>query len=115
MASKETGDCRAMRRRITWMMALLLAVAAPAAGARADDREHDQDSVRQAVERGEIKPLAEILAAIRDKVPGEIVGVEIEQKRGRWSYEFRVADRKGRLFEVNVNAQSGAIEQIKEK
>jgi uncharacterized membrane protein YkoI len=93
---------------------LLTALAMLAAEARADDH-HDHDVARQAVERGEIKPLADILAAIRGKLPGEVVGVEIEQKRGRWFYEFRVADPKGRLFEVYVDAGSGAIDRIKEK
>ena len=73
-------------------MALLLALAGSPAGALADDRKHDQDMVRQAVERGEIKALADILSAIRGKLPGEVVGVEIERKKGRWFYEFRVAD-----------------------
>ena len=70
---------------------------------------------RQAVERGEIKALADILSAIRGKLPGDVVGVEIEQKKGRWFYEFRVADAKGRLFEVYVDAHSGLIDRIKEK
>jgi uncharacterized membrane protein YkoI len=115
MTAKRTEGHHAMRRHISWMMVLLLAIAGPAAGAQADDRKHDQDTVRQAVERGEIKALADILTAIRGKLPGEVVGVEIEQKKGRWLYEFRVADKKGRLFEVYVDAQSGVIERIKEK
>ena len=49
--------------------------------------------------RGEIRPLMDILNEIRSKVPGEIIGVEIEQKNGRWVYEFRAIDSKGRLFE----------------
>lgn len=77
--------------------------------------EREQDEVRHSVERGEIRPLAEILAAIRDKLPGEVAGVEVERKDGRWVYEFRVVDSKGRLFEVYVDARSAAIEQIKEK
>jgi uncharacterized membrane protein YkoI len=97
------------------MMALLLALAGSPAGALADDRKQDQDMVRQAVERGEIKSLADILNAIRSKLPGVVVGVEIEQKKGRWFYEFRVADTKGRLFEVYVDARSGVIDRIKEK
>ena len=96
-------------------MALLLVLAGPAADAFADGRKHDQDAARQAVERGAIKPLADILAAIRGKLPGDVVGVEIERKRDRWYYEFRVADPKGRLFDVYVNAQNGAIDRIKEK
>jgi uncharacterized membrane protein YkoI len=81
----------------------------------ADDHRHDQDAARQAVERGEIKPLADILAAIRSRIPGDVVGVQIEQKRSRWVYELRVADTKGRLFEVYVDAQTANIERIKEK
>ncbi len=104
-----------MRRCTFKMMALLLALGCSLAGARASDREHDQDMVRQAVERGEIKALADILSAIRSKLPGDVVGVEIERKKGRWIYEFRVADKKGRLFEVYVDASSGVIDRVKEK
>jgi len=102
--------------RLRSIFAAVLMLAALAGGVvRADNRRQDQDSTRQAVERGEIRPLAEILAAIRGKLPGEVVGVEIEQKKGRWFYEFRVADAKGRLFEVYVDARSGTIDRIKEK
>jgi uncharacterized membrane protein YkoI len=93
--------------------AVLLAAASSAAPAGAEPRDHDQ--VRQAVARGEIRPLADILGAVRGKLPGEITGVEIEQKSGRWLYEFRVVDRAGRLFEVYVDAGTGEIERIKEK
>jgi uncharacterized membrane protein YkoI len=44
-----------------------------------------------------------------------VTGVEIEQKARRWIYEIRVADGKGRLFEVYVDARTGEIERIKEK
>ena len=104
-----------MRRCLFAMMALLLAQACPAPRAFADDRKHDQDAARQAVERGEIKPLADIVNAIRGALPGEIIGVEIEQRGGRWFYEFRVAGSRGRLFEVYVDAQTGMVERIKEK
>lgn len=94
------------------VFAIALAVAAFSASAD-EPREHDR--VRAAVMRGEIRPLADILGAVRGKLPGEIAGVEIEQKAGRWMYEFRVYDRNGRLFEVYVDGQSGAIDRIKEK
>jgi uncharacterized membrane protein YkoI len=73
------------------------------------------DAVRQAVERGDIRSLAEIMAAIRDRLPGEVAGIEIEQKNGRWLYEFRVVDGKGRLFEVYVDAATAEIQRIEEK
>lgn len=79
----------------------------------AESRDHD--AVRQAVERGEIRPLAAILGAVRDKLPGKIIGIEIEHKKNRWLYELRVLDETGRVFEVYVDARSGEIERIKEK
>lgn len=81
--------------------------------ALADPR--DQDDVRLAVERGEILPLAVILDAVRSQLPGEIVGVEIDQKNGLWLYEFRVLGNQGQLYEVYVDAHSGRIARIKEK
>ena len=80
---------------------------------RAD--EHGRDEVRHAVDRGEIRSLADVLAAIRGKLPGEIAGVEIERENGRWLYEFRVIDDQGRLFEVYVDARTATIERTKEK
>lgn len=102
--------------RIRIVAAIVLAslfVLSPAA--YADRRDRDQDVARQAVERGEINALADILAGVREKLPGEIVGVEIERRDGRWFYELRVSGTKGRLFEVYVDARTGTIERIKEK
>jgi uncharacterized membrane protein YkoI len=95
-------------------LALAIAIASATFSAAADGP-RDHDRVRAAVMRGEIRPLADILGAVRGHLPGEVAGVEIEQKGGRWMYEFRVYDRTGRLFEVYVDAQTGAIERIKEK
>ena len=53
--------------------------------------------------------------SIRGRLPGQVAGVEIERKAGRWIYEFRVVDGKGRLFEVYVDARTGEIDRIKEK
>lgn len=81
----------------------------------ADDDEDERDEVHHAVERGEIHSLADILATIRGKLPGEVAGVEIERSDGRWLYEFRVVDSKGRVFEVYVDARTATIERTKEK
>jgi uncharacterized membrane protein YkoI len=95
------------------LLAAALLSAAP--GAVASDDERERDEVRHAVEAGKIRSLADILAAVRGKLPGEITGVEIEREHGRWLYEFRVVDSEGRLYEVYVDARSGEIEKIKEK
>lgn len=80
---------------------------------QADERE--RDDLRQAVIRGEIHSLADILASVRSRLPGEIVGVKVEREDGRWFYEFRVVGQQGRLFEIYVDARTSAIERTKEK
>ncbi|WP_047309333.1 PepSY domain-containing protein [Rhodopseudomonas palustris] len=79
------------------------------------DRRQDHDEARLAVERGEIRPLAELLGMIRGKLPGEITGVEIERRHDQWLYEFVVVDKRGRLYEVYVDGRSGEIRRTKEK
>jgi len=113
---------------LRWLLlGLILVVAAsPAGRALAHDHEPhhghdgqhgavDHDEARRAVARGEIRPLAELLTMIRDKLPGEITGVEIERRHGQWLYEFHVVDKAGRLFEVYVDPLSGEIRQTREK
>lgn len=104
-----------MARRRLFLVGLVAAAALVAGRAYADSRAMQQDALRRAVENGEARPLSEIMAEARGKVPGEIVGVKVEYEHSRWVYEFRVIDGKGRLIEVYVDAKTGDIERIKEK
>lgn len=103
---------RAIPAVLAVAMLFTLATTACAARERGDDR---RDAVRRAVEAGEIRPLADILNAIRAKVAGDIAGIEIEREDGRWRYEFRVIDGQGRVLEVYVDARTGEIERTREK
>ncbi|MFC0240894.1 PepSY domain-containing protein [Rhodopseudomonas telluris] len=102
------------RQLLTGLVVAAIAVIAPASAHDHGGR-HDHDEARLAVQRGEIRPLAELLTIVRDKLPGEITGVEIERHHGQWLYEFIVVDKAGRLFEVYVDPQSGEIRKTKEK
>ena len=108
--------------RLRWNLSVLalvfaaaLVAAAPRLADASDKDEVRRDEMLRAVETGEIRSLADILKAVRSKLPGEVAGVEVERKDGRWLYEFRVVDRQGRLFEVYVDARNGEIERVKEK
>ncbi len=84
-------------------------LAAPAAFARGR-RDHDHDRAREALERGEALPLAEVLARVRPELGGEVVGVDFERERGgRWIYEFKVIGPTGRLVEVHVDAATARV------
>ncbi len=98
------------------LLRIAIAVAALAAPQVAPaDPSHDHDEAFEAVNRAEIRKLADILAAMKDKIPGEIVRIEIERKHDVWYYEFRTVDGEGRIFEVYVDAKTAEIATIKEK
>lgn len=103
-----------MIRICAWL--LLLALAGGLADARpARAGGYDHELARRAVEAGEAKPLAEILPMVRDRLQGELVGIEFERQGGVWIYEFKVVDAAGRKTEIYVNALTGAVVQVKDK
>ncbi len=75
--------------------------------------ERDHDRARHALERGEVRPLVEILERVAAQMPGEIVEVELERwhERGerRWAYELVVISPDGRLREIYVDATTAEI------
>lgn len=102
--------------RIWLLLALALAAAAPLQDAIGGDRKHDckrsQDCALDAFKSGEIRPLPEVLAAARAKVPGEVVKIELEREDGIWIYEIKILTPSGRRREVEINAQTLAIIKI---
>jgi uncharacterized membrane protein YkoI len=73
------------------------------------DQDHSYDRARRATERGEILPLEAIYARALARIPGRVLEAELERKRGRWVYELKILDDQGRLFEVYLDASTGAI------
>ncbi|MGD9298113.1 MAG: PepSY domain-containing protein [Thiohalocapsa sp.] len=92
-------------RRATWPL-LVLAIGF---AAQAGPHDHDHDRARAALERGEVLPLAEILASVTAQVPGDVVEVELEREHGTWVYELKVIAPNGRVLEVLVDAAAGRL------
>ena len=91
-------------------LALLATLATPvAAGERLG-----HDEARRAVERGEIRPLADILAEVRSSLVGEVVGVELKREHRKLIYEFKTVDARGRRLEIYVDAATAAIIKTEE-
>ena len=84
---------------------LLLAVAAVACPAAADD----QDRARAALERGEIRPLDQVLAAAKAAVPGDVVKLDLKQKKDVWLYRLKILTPSGKRREVKIDAKTLAI------
>jgi uncharacterized membrane protein YkoI len=100
---------RTISRLLALILACGLAAALPAAADDEHDGERDQDRAFQALQRGEIMPLDKVLAGLVAGHPGELVGVELERRNGRWIYEVRLIDGSGRLVDLDVDARTGKV------
>lgn len=89
-------------------IALLLLVLLPAwpVHVAADS---DQERAKTALERGEIRPLDQVLAAARRAVPGDVVAVELKRKEKRWLYELKILTPAGKRREVKIDANTLAV------
>jgi len=96
-----------------WALLTVLALVLVGGGAVADDG-GDHDRARRALEEGRARPLAEILEQVRDRLGGEVIGIEFEREHGRYVYEFDVVTPDGRLREVEVDALTAEILKTEE-
>ena len=91
-----------MRQRLCCAAALLLVLAGGTAAA--DDDSHDR--AREALERGEIAPLDQILAEVRRQGLGTVLEVELERHGGRWVYEVETLSPDGVIAKTRIDAKN---------
>lgn len=90
-----------MKAALTLFALLLLAAAA-----HADD---DHERAREALARGEILPLSQILSLIGAQDRSRLLEVELEEEDGRLGYDIEMITEDGRIVEIRVDAATGEI------
>ena len=90
-------------RRAAFLCLLAILAGGPA---RASE---DADRARRALEKGEIRPLDEILRVARETVPGDVVSVDLKHGDGHWLYKLRILGADGKRRTVKVDAGSAKI------
>jgi uncharacterized membrane protein YkoI len=101
------------RRRMLLLAACAFAAVLPRlARADDDDGDGDRDDALRSVSAGHAKPLSAILPTIREKWPGDLVGVKIRRKKSRLYYSIRVVAENGHLIEIEVDAATGAVLEV---
>ena len=86
---------------------ILLCVLGASTPSWADDADHE--TARRAVERGELLPLAKILASASKTHPGRVLDVELERDEGRYLYEIDVLQKDGRVIELTYDGRTGEL------
>ena len=105
---------RGMRNFLAGMFCtgLLFVASVMAGGDDKDAREHD--AIRGALQRGEVQPLAKILTIAQEKVPGDVIEVELETEHGMLIYEIKVLTQSGRVREVKIDARTGSVLKVED-
>ena len=96
------------------LLTLALLIAPVSAGGQAQIPP-DFELARDAVERGEILPLAEVLSRLQESHPGRVIEVELEYSENILVYEVELVIDDGRLIEVEMNAATGAFVKMDEE
>lgn len=75
----------------------------------ADPSRRGRSQARDAVQRGEIRPLEEVTAQVQKRYPGRLLDAQLRQARGRWIYHLKMLTRNGRVLRVAVDARTAQI------
>jgi uncharacterized membrane protein YkoI len=95
-----------------WTFLFLCAIALAPMPGHADDDNKVMDRLRAAVARGEVLSLSVLQERLSKAFPGQIVGVEVENKKGRFIYEFKVLQPNGRLLEIEMDAATAEVLEV---
>lgn len=69
----------------------------------------DHERARAAMQAGQIRPLAELLAEIERRYIGQVIETELDREDGRWTYEFKLLPPTGHVYKLEVDAATGAV------
>jgi uncharacterized membrane protein YkoI len=92
----------------------VLAVAAASGVIAGDKKTKEHDAIRSALKRGEVLPLSRILAIAAERVPGDVIEVELEEE-GALVYEIKILTDGGRVREIKIDARTGAVIEIEDE
>lgn len=103
---------KAGSRAVVAMLAAMLLGLLAASGARATDKA-DHERARAAVQAGEVLPLPTLLQELQRTHPGQVLELELERDGGRWIYEVKLLQAKGRLLKLELDAGTGQVLRVK--
>ena len=122
----------AMKTANHWGMLLLLLAGMGACVAWASPVAmggEDHEQARQAVQRGQVMPLHDILAEVEHGYRGQVLNIEFERETGhegvhesgrapageRFVYKIRLLQMDGRIVKLKVDAANGQVLGVKRK
>ncbi len=103
------GAMDLLKNLLTAALCAALFIVASVVADADDGHEREHDAIRAALQRGEVLPLARILAIAQQAVAGDVIEVELESKKSALIYEIKVLTGSGRVREVKIDARNGTV------
>lgn len=94
-----------MRIKHLVILFLVLSLSSPALA----DKRGERDSLRRAVESGQLLSLEQILSRVENVTGSRIVEIELDDEDGVAVYEIYFLDKRGRRQEIKVRAADAVI------
>lgn len=96
-------------------MAVIAAAVLASAGTVWSDSKEGKKMSKAEMAAGVKVTIDQAIKAASDKAPGKVIEAEIEQKHGKIVWEVEVVTAEGKVLEVHVDADSGAVIDTEEK
>jgi len=68
---------------------------------------------RDAVGRGDIQPLEQVLAGVRSAYPGRVMDVDLRQRGDSWTYRIKLLTSDDQMMRIDVDARTGRIQSVR--
>lgn len=74
-----------------------------------DDRSGrgDHEDARDAVRKGRILPLKDVLRSVKRRHEGTVIGIDLRRSGNQDVYRVKLRDRKGAIRTLRINARTG--------
>lgn len=92
-----------------WKTLLSTVLVIALTGAAAVQAGDDHDRARAALRAGEVVPLRDILAVVEQEFRGEMLEIELDEKRRRFVYEVKLLTPDGSIIELYYDARTKAL------
>ncbi|MBF0353972.1 MAG: PepSY domain-containing protein [Alphaproteobacteria bacterium] len=93
--------------------AVLTALLAPASSGAVLADSSEQKQAREAVKRGDIRPLSDAIAKVEKEYEGHMLDAKMEHEYGRYVYEIKLITKNGWRRKLYLDAKT--LELVKEK
>lgn len=75
----------------------------------------DHDAARDALRQHKVMALSEIVPGILERFDARLLEAEFEREGGGYVYELEVITSTGRMIDVMVDAETGAILKVEQE